>query len=60
MQILSSIEKTSYVLGSEHWEKNFKDLLFLVKESIADVWEVRKLILYGDGACSSHLQSQSC
>ena len=47
------------MLGSEHWEKNFKDLLFLVKESIADVWEVRKLILYGDGACSSHLQSQS-
>ena len=24
-----------------------------------DVWEVRKQILYGNDACSSHLQSQS-
>ena len=35
--LLSNVEKTSYVLGSEHWEKNFKSLLFLVKEYIADV-----------------------
>ena len=28
--LLSNVEKTSYVLGSEHWEKNFKSLLFLV------------------------------
>ena len=47
------------MLGSEHWEKNFKSLLFLVKEYIADIWEVRKQILYGDEACPSHLQSQS-
>ena len=47
------------MLGSEHWEKNFKSLLFLVKEYIVDVWEVRKQILYGDDACPSHLQSQS-
>ena len=40
-------------------EKNFKSLLFLVKEYIVDVWEVRKQILYGDDACPSHLQSQS-
>ena len=40
--LLSNVEKTSYVLGSEHWEKNFKSLLFLVKEYIVDVWEVRK------------------
>ena len=33
-----------------------KSLLFLVKEYIVDVWEVRK---YGDDACPSHLQSQS-
>ena len=52
----SNVEKTSYVLGSEHWEKN---LLFLVKEYIVDVWEVRKQILYGDDTCPSHLQSQS-
>ena len=57
--LLSNIEKTSYVLGSEHWEKNFKSLLFLVKEYIVDVWEVRTQILYGDDACPSHLQSQS-
>ena len=25
--LLSNVEKTSYVLGSEHWEKNFKSLL---------------------------------
>ena len=47
------------MLGSEHWEKNFKSLLFIVKEYIVDVWEVRKQILYGDDACPSHLQSQS-
>ena len=52
--LLSNVEKTSYVLGSEHWEKNFKSLLFLVKEYIVDVWEVRKQILYGDDACPSH------
>ena len=57
--LLSNVAKTSYVLGSEHWEKNFKSLLFLVKEYIVDVWEVRKQILYGDDACPSHLQSQS-
>ena len=57
--LLSNVEKTSHVLGSEHWQKNFKSLLFLVKEYIVDVWEVRKQILYGDDACPSHLQSQS-
>ena len=57
--LLSNVEKMSYVLGSEHWEKNFKSLLFLVKEYIVDVREVRKRILYGDDACPSHLQSQS-
>ena len=30
--LLGKVEKTSYVLGSEHWEKNFKSLLFLLKE----------------------------
>ena len=24
-----------------------------------DIWEVRKQILYGNGTCPSHLQSQS-
>ena len=44
------------MLGSE---QKFKSLLSLVKEYIVDVWEVRKLILYGDDSCPSHLQSQS-
>ena len=57
--LLSNVEKMSSVLGSEHWEKNFKSLLFLVKEYIVHVWEVRKQILCGGDACSSHLQSQS-
>ena len=50
------LSNTSYVLGSEHWEKNFKSLLL---EYIVDIWEVRKQILYGDDACPSHLQSLS-
>ena len=56
--LLSNVEKTSYVVG-EHWEKNFKSLLFLVKECVVDIWEIRKQILYGDDTCPSHLQSQS-
>ena len=51
--LLSNVEKSSYVLGSEHWEKSFKSLLFIVKEYIVDIWEVRKQILYGDDACPS-------
>ena len=41
-EVLNSVEKTSYVLGSEPWEQNFKSLLRLVKEFIVNVWEVRK------------------
>ena len=32
VELLNSIEKTSYALGSELWENNFKSLLSLVKE----------------------------
>ena len=53
------IEKTSYVLGSELWEQNFKSLLRLVKEFIVNMWEVRKQKLYGDDSCPNQLQSQS-
>ena len=56
---LSSEEKTSYVLGTEKWETHFDSLLKLVKEFIVDVWEIRKLKLYGDDACPNHPQSQS-
>ena len=53
------MEKTSYVLGSELWEQNFKSLLRLVTEFIVNVWEVRKQNLYGDDSCPNQLQSQS-
>ena len=39
---LNSIEKTSFVLGSELWEENFYSLLTLVKRYIVDIWEFRK------------------
>ena len=34
MQILNTVEKTSYVLGCELWEQNFKSLLRLVKKRV--------------------------
>ena len=58
-EALNSVEKMSYVLGSELWEQNFKSLLRLVKEFIVNVWEVRKQKLYGDDTCPNQLQSQS-
>ena len=48
------MEISSYVLGSQHWEKKFKSLLFVVIEYIVHVWEIRKQILYGNDACPSH------
>jgi len=48
----------SYVLGCELWTENFDSMLALVKEYIIDVWEVRKVKLYGD-PCSTQPQSQS-
>ena len=55
---LNSIEKTSFVLGSELWEENFYSLLTLVKRYIVDIWEFRKNKLYGSDSCPSILQSQ--
>ena len=37
---LDSVEKSSYVLGSEQSESKFDKLLSLVKEYIVDVWEI--------------------
>ena len=45
--VLSNIEKTAFVLGSELWEEEFQALLQLVKSFIVEVWELRKLKLYG-------------
>ena len=46
------------MLCCEVWTENLDTLLALVKESIIDLWEVRKVKLYGD-PCSTQLQSQS-
>ena len=56
-QFLSSdsVEKTSFILGSELWEKNFSALLSLVK---IFVWEAQKFKLYGNDSCLSKLSSQ--
>ena len=51
------LKKTAYVLGSEHWEYDFDDLLSLVKEYVVGVWDMRKQKLYGDDSCPSQLQS---
>ena len=46
---LNYLEKTSYVLVSELWQDDFSSLLSM--EFIVDVWESRKLRLYGENAC---------
>ena len=56
---LSTVEKASYVLGSENWEDNFDALLHLVKEFIVAVWNVRKQKLYSDDSHPGQLQCQS-
>ena len=54
------MEKSSYVLGSELWESKFDGLFGLVKEYIADVWEIRKQKLYDSNSGSSlQLHTQS-
>ena len=48
----------SLVLGSELWEDKFGSLLGLVKGFILDVWELRKVRLYGDNPSIQQTQSQ--
>ena len=55
---LSDFDKTSFVLGCELWEENFETLLGVVKDYFSNLWEVRKVKLYGD-PCPTQLQSQS-
>ena len=45
-------------MGSEFWEEKFSALLCLVKRFIVDVWEARKIKLYGNDSCPSKLLSQ--
>ena len=57
-EALDNIERASFVLGCELWTENFYSILALVKEYITDVWEVRKVKLYGE-PCYTQPQSQS-
>ena len=45
-------------MGSELWEDKFGSLLGLVKGFILDVWELRKVRLYGDNPSVQQTQSQ--
>ena len=57
-EALDNIERVSFVLGCEFWTENFDCMLALVKEYIINLWEVRKVKLYGE-PCSTQPQSQS-
>ena len=48
----------SFVLGSELWENKCGSMLDLVKSYILDVWELRKVRLYGDNPSIQQSQSQ--
>ena len=60
-QSLDSLEKSSYVLGSEAWEEYSSGLLGLIKDFVLSVWEERKVRLYGEHANvhQSHSQNDS-
>ena len=44
--VLNSVEKTVFVLGSENWDNDFELLLVLFKDYIIEIWELRKKKLY--------------
>ena len=41
-EAMSSLDKSSFVLGNELWEEHFESLLALAKAYIIDIWEERK------------------
>ena len=51
-EAMSSLDKSSFVLGNELWEEHFESLLALVKAYVIDIWEERKSKLYGDVECA--------
>ena len=57
-EALDNIERASFVLGCVLWMENFDSVLALVKGYIIDLWEVRKVKLYGE-PCSTQPQCQS-
>ena len=54
--VLDSLEKSSFILGSELWEDHFDSLLALVKEHIVNIWETHKLKLYAHPSFSPLLE----
>ena len=60
-QSLDSLEKSSYVLGSEAWKEYSSGLLSLIKDFVFCVWEERKVRLCGEHANvhQSHSQNDS-
>ena len=57
-EALDNIERASFVLGCELWTESFDSILALVNEYIIDLWDVRKVKLYGE-PCSTQPQSLS-
>ena len=53
-----ALERASFVLGCELWMENFDSMFALVKEYIIDLWEVRKVKIYGE-PWSTQPQSKS-
>ena len=56
---MSSLDKSSFVLGNELWEEHFESLLALVKAYIIDIREERKSKLYGDVECAQQPRPHS-
>ena len=51
--LFPSLGKSSFILGSELWDAHFDSLLSLVKDYVVDIWEARKIKLYGDDSSQS-------
>ena len=56
---LDSFNKSSFVLGSDAWEEYSSSLLSMIKQFVLDVWELRKVRLYGVNPNIQQPHSQS-
>ena len=54
-----SLEKSSYVLGSEAWEEYSSGLLSSIKDFVLSVWEERKVKLCGENSNVHQSRSQN-
>ena len=50
IHIIIIIGKSS---GNELWEQHFNSLFHLVKDYVVNIWEVRKIKIYGDDSSQS-------